>query len=139
MSQPQEASSIKDKVDFVYVINHALLKCYDARSRIVWSEMLLDLRNSILAYQAAVSSLYVMVSPIIPVSGISGLLEEADKYVLESYDVERTIEGGVSGLLRESVRLLDQALSAMVSTLREAGLLFREERIRIGVGSVSEG
>jgi len=124
------SSEIKETIDFVYVINHALIDVYNARAQITWPLFSLDLEKQVNRYLSAVTSLVNLVSPVI---GYRPDLGRAENLIRK-------------GRYREGVKALESIIEELIGRLNELGLLFRSDRgvkagvVRVGIsGTDKEG
>ena len=109
---------VRESVDFVDVVNHALIDVYDARARISWTPWKPDLKSQVFRYYSAVSSLYNLVAPVLGL-GLDSELGRAEKLLR-------------ANSFREGVEVLDSIVRKLVASLRDAGLLFRAEVVKVG-------
>ncbi len=123
-------SEIKETIDFVNVINHALIDVYEARARITWSILRPEVEAQVNRYLSAVTSLVNLVSPVI---GYRPDLGRAEGLIRK-------------GRYREGVKALESIVEELISKLNELGLLFRSDRgvkagvVRVGIsGTDKEG
>ena len=116
MSEPR--SEVRETLDFVSVINTALVDVYYSRAKITWSKIRPELEEQVYRYLSAVVSLANLVTPL----------------GFRPQDLGRAEELVRAGRYREGVRLLDAVVTDLISRLHEAGLLVRSERgVRAGV------
>ena len=109
---------IKETLDFVDVINHALRDVYNARARITWPPFRLDLESQVNRYFSAVTSLVNLVSPVI---GYRPDLNRAEELIRK-------------GRYREAVRVLESVVEELIGKLNELGLLFRSDKgVKVGI------
>ncbi len=123
-------SEIKDTLDFVGVVNHALIDVYNARAKITWSPFKPDLESQVNRYLSAVTSLVNLVSPVIDYRPDLGRAEGLIR----------------KGRYREGVKALESIVEELIGRLNELGLLFRSDRgvkagvVRVGIsGTDKEG
>ncbi len=110
-------SEIKDTLDFVGVVNHALIDVYNARAKITWSPFRPDVEAQVNRYLSAVTSLVNLVSPVI---GYRPNISAAEELIRKRR-------------YREGVRVLESIVEELINKLNELGLLFRSDRgIRVG-------
>jgi len=116
VSEPR--SEVRETLDFVSVINTALVDVYYSRAKITWSKIRPELEEQVYRYLSAVVSLANLVTPL----------------GFRPQDLGRAEELVRAGRYREGVRLLDAVVTDLISRLHEAGLLVRSERgVRVGV------
>jgi len=107
-----------ETLDFVSVVNTALVDVYYSRAKITWSRIRPELEEQVYRYLSAVVSLANLVTPL----------------GFRPQDLGRAEELVRAGRYREGVRLLDAVVTDLISRLHEAGLLVRSERgVRAGV------
>ena len=120
----ESAKEYKENVDFIGVINHALIRCYDARASIDLS-VNYNAWNGVRRYYLAVSSLLVLLRPVIP--ELNNLREKL-KHV-------KFYEGSIS----KNILIIDEVLNEIIKMLNSMGLLIRSQSIRAGVVRVGTG
>ena len=107
-----------ETLDFVSVVNTALVDVYYSRAKITWSRIRPELEEQVYRYLSAVVSLANLVTPL----------------GFRPQDLSRAEELVRAGRYREGVRVLDAVVTDLISRLHEAGLLVRSERgVRVGV------
>ncbi len=115
-------SEIKENIDFVYVINHALIDVYNARAKITWPPFRPDLEAQVNRYFSAVTSLVNLVAPVI---GYRPDLERVEELIRKHR-------------YREGVKALQTIVEELISKLNELGLLFKTDRgIKVGAVGIS--
>ena len=107
----------RETLDFVSVVNTALVDVYYSRAKITWSRIRPELEEQVYRYLSAVVSLANLVTPL----------------GFRPQDLSRAEELVRAGRYREGVRVLDAVVTELISRLHEAGLLVRSERgVRVG-------